>query len=101
MALLLTGLSFHRGVVGKALKGPICTTDFSGEYLLNISIISTISIFKISIIYSIGGVNVWEAGSSLDTVAATLAHELGHVLGMDHDTAACCPGHRWSVDIAA
>ena len=30
-AQLLTGFEFKNGVVGKALKGPICTSDYSGE----------------------------------------------------------------------
>ena len=30
-AQLLTGLHFEKGIVGKALKGPICTSDFSGK----------------------------------------------------------------------
>ena len=41
-----------------------------------------------------GGVNVWDS-NDLDQVAATLSHELGHNLGLDHDTRDCsreCPG---------
>ena len=37
---------------------------------------------------------MWDS-NDLDQVAATLSHELGHNLGLDHDTAACsreCPG---------
>lgn len=59
-AQLITSTSFNNSVVGKALKGTICTHDHSG------------------------GVNTHHSDSSA-IVAATLAHELGHNLGMDHD----------------
>uniref|UniRef100_A0A8D8YRY3 Disintegrin and metalloproteinase domain-containing protein 28 n=1 Tax=Cacopsylla melanoneura TaxID=428564 RepID=A0A8D8YRY3_9HEMI len=74
-AQLLTGMTFQDGVVGKALKGPICTYEFSG------------------------GVNV-DHNSAVGLVATTVAHEMGHNLGMEHDTSSgqtpeCkCPSDR-------
>lgn len=59
-AQLITSTSFNGSVVGKALKGPICTHDHSG------------------------GVNT-DHSHSPAIVAVTLAHELGHNLGMEHD----------------
>ena len=32
-AQLLTGFHFDSGIVGKALKGPICTSEFSGKWV--------------------------------------------------------------------
>lgn len=69
-AQLLTKFSFEHGVVGKALKGPICTIEYSG------------------------GVNT-DHSPIIGLVATTVAHEMGHNFGMEHDTNECvCPEER-------
>ncbi|CAH2096893.1 unnamed protein product [Euphydryas editha] len=64
-AHLLTRQKFNGGVVGKALKGPICTYQFSGGVATNHSEV-------------------------IGLVATTIAHEMGHNFGMEHDTEADC-----------
>ncbi|CAH2059244.1 unnamed protein product, partial [Iphiclides podalirius] len=64
-AHLLTRQKFQEGVVGKALKGPICTFEFSGGVATNHSEV-------------------------LGLVATTIAHEMGHNFGMEHDTEGDC-----------
>ncbi|CAH0721226.1 unnamed protein product, partial [Brenthis ino] len=64
-AHLLTRQKFDHGVVGKALKGPICTYQFSGGVATNHSEV-------------------------IGLVATTIAHEMGHNFGMEHDTEADC-----------
>lgn len=43
-AQLLTGVHFDKGVVGKALKGPICTKDFSGTHIILYVCLSSIRV---------------------------------------------------------
>uniref|UniRef100_A0A182QR87 Disintegrin and metalloproteinase domain-containing protein 12 n=1 Tax=Anopheles farauti TaxID=69004 RepID=A0A182QR87_9DIPT len=69
-AQLFTKEHFDGGVVGKALKGPICTYEFSG------------------------GVEMYHS-EVIGVQATTVAHEMGHNFGMEHDTADCeCPEER-------
>ncbi|XP_026322878.1 zinc metalloproteinase-disintegrin-like crotastatin [Hyposmocoma kahamanoa] len=64
-AHLVTQQKFTDGVVGQALKGPICTYEFSGGVATNYS-------------------------SVIGLIATTIAHSIGHNFGMQHDVGEDC-----------
>lgn len=72
-AHMLTDIHFEANVVGKAFKGTMCSYDYSGGVDVDHSINAAI-------------------------VAATVAHEMGHNFGMEHDVdygKTCnCPGNH-------
>ncbi|KAL8618034.1 hypothetical protein ACOMHN_021754 [Nucella lapillus] len=63
-AQLITGILFDHGVVGKAIKGPICTHQFSGG---------------VSMDYD--GLVTLDYDGLVTLVATTMAHEMGHNFG--------------------
>ncbi|KAG5872681.1 hypothetical protein JTB14_030052 [Gonioctena quinquepunctata] len=66
-AVLITKKIFENGVVAKALKGPICTFQYSGSVITDYSPV-------------------------LGHLAVSVAHSLGHNFGMEHDDSSCkCP----------
>ncbi|KAJ3652643.1 hypothetical protein Zmor_018590 [Zophobas morio] len=69
-AQLITNKIFANGIVGKALKGPICTEEYSG------------------------GISSYHS-RVIGAVATTVAHMIGHNFGMEHDNETCsCPDEQ-------
>ncbi|XP_053461476.1 disintegrin and metalloproteinase domain-containing protein 15 isoform X9 [Nycticebus coucang] len=69
-AQLVTGTSFNGPMVGMAIQNSMCSPEFSG------------------------GVNM-DHSTSILGVTSSIAHELGHSLGLDHDSpgnSCLCPG---------
>ncbi|XP_052744907.1 disintegrin and metalloproteinase domain-containing protein 12 [Bicyclus anynana] len=64
-AQLITMQRFTDGVIGKHLKGPICTSEYSGGVATNVSKV-------------------------IGVVATNIAHGLGHNFGMEHDIGSFC-----------
>ncbi|RWS14264.1 disintegrin and metalloproteinase domain-containing protein 12-like protein [Dinothrombium tinctorium] len=66
-AQLITGVKLEGDIVGKAIKGGICDTRNSG------------------------GINYYHS-KVISLIATTIAHEMGHNFGMEHDGKGCeCP----------
>ncbi|KAJ8338358.1 hypothetical protein SKAU_G00373240 [Synaphobranchus kaupii] len=67
-AQLVTGMSFQGTTIGLAPLKAMCSQ------------------------YQSGGVNSDHSDSAVG-IAATMAHEMGHNFGMNHDTGGCCSAH--------